>query len=576
MAGLWEHQRVKLPKVIDAKTGGEVKVDEEKYRNQACQFCDIVTDSYDELWGHRWQFHNITAGNIARVFSYVDAMIAHAKKKEGFAHYVVSAVRAAYALGLCKSIAAEVTEDGSDAENVVLLFGEVGTSVVEEAEVCDVVRPAVDNAEENPIESDMEPQIMDDSEVESAWWEKCIMCNQQAGSQEEFLKHRSDNHLQLGFSGYVTDVVPESGNDKDCVVDEGQDGDITDNVEVKQGEGDIVPGRVDNVESLPRTEVGKNESESVTKSKTIADGSRHVIKELVMSLKRMGKLHLIFTSAPGTIIGWFATEYGISVEELRLKLKEVLETECVDEVKEKIPCEAVSKVPEPVLEVREEESVTTPAQQCQKRKVLMVLGPEKRRRLEKDQERKVILVSVDQERGDDVERDYDGQAILAQVELEGVEGEFENDSGLLGREVATSVGGGTEEDDEEMVDDSTEDVYDFDYEGYENGEEDVMLTAVAMNSSERTEEGAQKVREDVNIERLKETSDGITLTEEQEVLFAELNEIMEKFSGKNERGFQVLENVERCVRPGVKHACKSCGFYCIMSHLNSCKKNKFC
>ena len=518
----------------------------------------------------------------------------------------------------CEPIAAEVAEDGIDAENVALLSGEVGTSVAEAAEGCDVVRPAGDNVEEDPIESGIEPQIMDDIDVENAWWEKCIMCNQQAGSQEEFLKHTSDNHLQLGFSGYVTDIVPESGNDKDCVVGGGQDGDITDNVEAKLVEGDIVPGRVDNVESLPRTEVGKKESESVTKSKAISDGSRHVMKELVMSLKRMGKLHLIFTSAPGNIIGWFATEYGISVEELRLKLKEVLETECVDEVKEKIPCEAVSKVPEPVLEMREEESVMTPAQKCQKRKGLMVLGPEKRRRLEKVQEPKVIPVGAEccelfssawklerhvkrthkstlkcdlckfgteNKQAFIIHRKQHAQeyfqceqcnktvtlrkSLLRHVREQHealrfscphcnyhtnrkyhliehkkthivkestlkpkrsirVEGEFENDSGLLGKDVATSVGGGTEEDDEDMVEDSTEEVYDFDYEGYDNDDGGVIMTAVAMSSSGRTEEGAQKVMENETFEGLSKTSDGVALTEDFEEFFAEIDEIVEQ------------------------------------------------
>ena len=84
--------------------------------------------------------------------------------------------------------------------------------------------------------------------------------------------------------------------------------------------------------------VGTNEIgvvSSAAKSKAIPDGLRHVIKELVMSLKRMGKLHLIFTPAPETLMDWFATSHGISVEELRLKLKEILATECVDEVREK-------------------------------------------------------------------------------------------------------------------------------------------------------------------------------------------------------------------------------------------------
>ena len=238
-------------------------------------------------------------------------------------------------------------------------------------------------------------------EEENAWWVKCIICGQQTETRKEFWNHTAANHLQLGLPGDVIGSVLESVSGRDYVVngvqesDEIVDGiddennssfggdldieidDITDNIEVKPMEGDIVPERVNNVESLPRTDVGTRESESVTKSKAISDGSRHVMKELVMSLKRMGKLHLIFTSAPGTIIDWFATSYDISVEGLRFKLKGVLATECVDEVKEKIPCEAVSKVPEPVLEMREEESVTTPAQQCQKRKVLMDLGPER-------------------------------------------------------------------------------------------------------------------------------------------------------------------------------------------------------
>ena len=121
-----------------------------------------------------------------------------------------------------------------------------------------------------------------------------------------------------------------------------------------------------------------------------------------------------------------------------------------------------------------------------------------------------------------------------------VEGEFENGSGLLGKDVATTVGGGKEEDDGEMVDDSTEEFYDFDYEGYENNDEGVIMSVVATSSSGRKEDGAQKVMENDTFELLSKTSDGATLTEDLQEFFAEIDEIVEQvrfFAEMDERGF---------------------------------------
>ena len=76
-------------------------------------------------------------------------------------------------------------------------------------------------------------------------------------------------------------------------------------------------------------------------------------------------------------------------------------SECVDVIEKKSLCVTLSKVSEPVPEMREEESVNTPAQPCRKRKGLRVLRPAKRKRSKKVQKPRAISVRVEQGRADE-------------------------------------------------------------------------------------------------------------------------------------------------------------------------------
>ena len=131
MAGVWEIQRVRQSVIIPevtTKTGGEVKVDEERYRDEACPYCDIVTHSYEKLWTHRLFAHHITSDNIARVGRYVDAMIARAERKEGLFHYIVTVVRVAHALGLY----GEMEYKGLDVE-IIDFTDKIGKDIYKQA-----------------------------------------------------------------------------------------------------------------------------------------------------------------------------------------------------------------------------------------------------------------------------------------------------------------------------------------------------------------------------------------------------------------------------------------------------------
>ena len=227
---------------------------------------------------------------------------------------------------------------------------------------------------------------------------------------------------------------------------------------------DVVPERVDNVESLPRTSVGADESaviESATKSRAIPDGLKHVMKELAMSLKKTDKLYIIFSSAPGSILDWYAAKYNYPVEELRHRLKEMLEKERVDEEKEQSPCAAMSKGPKSTSEIKEKEGRTTPVHErkpgvrlrfqrvspAQKRKGVKILtptAPAKKKRSERMKEPKAIHLGMGEEGAEDV-----GESDEEKVDQERVEDEPVRDNGIPGN----SVDGGLEESDEEAADD---------------------------------------------------------------------------------------------------------------------------
>ena len=128
MAGLWEHQRVKTPTVVSAKTGGSVDVNEDEYRDQFCDYCAEVTHTYAALWEHRWIEHNISWNNIYRFGVSVEEMKSRATKP-GSTHYIVCVVRCAYGLGLF----GEVDYEDEDVQ-IVGFLDNIGKCINSQAE----------------------------------------------------------------------------------------------------------------------------------------------------------------------------------------------------------------------------------------------------------------------------------------------------------------------------------------------------------------------------------------------------------------------------------------------------------